>query len=238
MTDCTEARAQLGAHLLGGLERSEADDLTAHLAVCPDCGASRARLAGVVELIDLAGPPEPPGVPGGFEERLIERATAASPAAPPRLQQRRSRLNRRSLGASVAVALAGAAAAVAIIAAVGELGGSSPPPAQIATIRLVPIGGASHAKAIVYVITKDGHTTLALEASGLPSPRHGKHFIVWLSGRGGSFSAGTIRVTKTGWATAILNSPHLASPGSTIELSIVPAGDGVKGYRTIARGSL
>jgi hypothetical protein len=128
---------------------------------------------------------------------------------------------------------------VAILAAVGELGGSSAArPAQIATIQLVPIGGASHAKAVVYVITRGGHTTFALEASGLPHPMRGKHLIVWLSGRAGSFSAGTIRVTKTGWATAILNSPHLASPGSTIELSIVPTGDGVKGYRTIARGTL
>jgi hypothetical protein len=125
-----------------------------------------------------------------------------------------------------------------ILAAVGELGGSGSHPAQIAMIQLVPIGGTSHAKAVVYVITKNGHTTLALEASGLPHPVHGKHFIVWLSGRGGSFSAGTIRVTKKGWATAILNSPHLASPGSTIELSIVPTGRGVKGYRTIARGTL
>jgi hypothetical protein len=238
VTECTEARGQLGAYLLGGLEPDETAELLAHLAVCPDCAASRARLARVVELIDVAGPAETPGLPEGLEERLVARATAASPPARPRRRLRLPPVGRRSLVTSCASALVGAAVAVAVVAAAGDLGGPAQRPAQVATVQLVPIGGTSHAKAVVYVITRDGHTTLALEASGLPRPVRGKQFIVWLSGRKGSYSAGAIRVTQTGWSTAVLNGPRPAWPVSTIEISVVPAGGGVKGYRTIVRGTL
>ena len=235
MTDCRETRVLIGALALGGLADDETRDLLAHLAGCLSCSATHARLSDVVELIDLAGPEETLQPPPGFEERLIARAGSA-PAPEPRA---RRASGARRLASTAVSALAGAAMTVAVLAAVGLLGGSSTAPAlpNAATVRLAPTAQAPGSSAVVYVITKGGGTTFALEARGLPRARPGERYEVWVSNKRGAYSAGGIEVTSRGWAAAVLHSPRAALPGSAIEISLVPAGDGT-GFRTLVQGTL
>lgn len=63
MIDCTEARGLIGADLLGRLEPGDRARMEEHLRRCPGCVQRRAELAAVVEMVDLAGPPQAAEVP-------------------------------------------------------------------------------------------------------------------------------------------------------------------------------
>jgi anti-sigma factor RsiW len=236
--NCSEIRALIGTHLLGGLDDQEASALFAHLAECPECAAKHARLSQLVPLIDRAGPiDERPDLPEHAKERLLAgSAWAESPA--PRWQSRPLAAFRRFapvLGGS----LAGAGATLAVVAAFGGLSGSSSPAQRAATsVRLSPTLEAPTAAATVYVINHQGAATIALEASGLPAPRPGERYIVWLSGDHGSYAVGEIQVSRTGWATAILRSPHTTWPGTRISILATPRMSMTGRTRMLVRGTL
>lgn len=235
MIDCRESRARIGADVLGGLAEDETSELVGHLAECAACAETHARLSRVVELIDLAGPEESQQPPRGLEERLLARAGYASASE---RRERRSVRARRLRSAGIG-ALLGSAATLAVLAAFGALGRDSRTPAApgAATVRLVATAQAPGSSGIVYVITRGDRTTFALEARGLPPARPGERYEVWVSNKRGAYSAGGLEVTGTGWATAVLHSPRAALPGSAIEISLVPGGDG-KGFRTLVQGTL
>ena len=90
----------------------------------------------------------------------------------------------------------------------------------------------------MYVINQNGLATIALEAHGLPAPRPGEHYVVWLSGDHGSYAVGTIQVSKTGWATAILRSRRTAWPGTRISILATPGEHDMGGTRLLVRGTL
>ena len=87
MNDCAEARALMGAQVLGVLDDDEARVLFVHLARCEECAAKHARLSPLVPLIDRAGPiDESPNLPGQTQERLLlEAASKAGEAGEPAL---------------------------------------------------------------------------------------------------------------------------------------------------------
>jgi hypothetical protein len=217
VNECLDAKALMGAQLLGGLDEEEERTLFAHLAQCESCAAKHARLAPLVPLIDRAGP----------IERVLDRP--------------RPRSRRLAIGRAVPVlggALGGAAATLAVVALLGGLGGSSPAPPAPLTLRLSPTLQAPTAAATAYVIEQHGATTIALEARGLPIPRPGERYIVWLSGNYGSWSVGRIDVNDSGWGTAILRSPHALWHGARISILATPAHSMSGKTRLLVRGTL
>jgi predicted anti-sigma-YlaC factor YlaD len=224
--DCTEARGLIGADLLGRLEPGDRARMEEHLRRCPGCAQRRAELAAVVEMVDLAGPPQAAEVPEGLEERLVARGVAELSPKPRR--RRRIGLPRALSGRSALAGLvAGAAVAVALLAAFGLLNRSTSgaPGATSWKVNLVATRRAPTAKAVVYLMNGPRGDTIALQAQGLPALKRGDRCVVWVAGKSVSFSAGTIQITR-GWATAILRTQHPAVHGSTIFVLIVPAHGG------------
>jgi hypothetical protein len=88
------------------------------------------------------------------------------------------------------------------------------------------------------VITRGASTTIAVEARGLPPARPGERYVVWLSSRRASYSAGTLQVTRTGWANTVLHSPRRAVPGSAIEISLTRPSNGRTEFRPLVQGNL
>jgi anti-sigma factor RsiW len=236
MIGCAEARGMIGADLLGALDDEERGALVAHLAHCQECAAKHARLAQLVPLIARAGPlDDQPVLPRQAEERLLAGTTSAPRAG------RRDWARRRWVPA-VGGALVGAAVTLALVALVALLDGrgggtqSTPPPTM--SLALSPTREAPTAGAMVYVINGNNRTTVALEAHGLPAPRPGQRYVVWVSGEYGSYALGTLQVSKSGWATAILKSGHSTWPGTRISILVTPGGSDVGGTRLLARGTL
>ena len=225
---CAEARGSIGAHLLGALDDDETGALFAHMAHCQECAAKHARLSQLVPLIDRAGPGDDQlGLPGEAEERLLAGSA-----------RRRRRPGLRRHVPTLAGALAGAAAALAAVALLGGLGGSSPAPREAASVQLSPTLEAPSAAATAYVINKNGLSTIALEARGLPPPRAGERYLVWLSDDHRSYAIGTIEINKMGWGTAILRRHYATWPGTRISILAAPAKSMNGRARLLARGTL
>ncbi|MBN1530817.1 MAG: zf-HC2 domain-containing protein [Thermoleophilaceae bacterium] len=113
MSGCDHTRELLGGHVLGGLSDEETRLVEEHLEGCPRCGREYAELAGLPELLDLAGSAdtEPEAPPQSLEEAVLDRfARERRGLAPP------TRMPRRGLrvGAALAAAAAVALAALAI----------------------------------------------------------------------------------------------------------------------------
>jgi anti-sigma factor RsiW len=225
---CAEARGSIGAHLLGELDDDETSALFAHLAHCQECAAKHARLSQLVPLIDRAGPGnEELGLPAHAEERLLAGSA----------RRGRRRTLRRYVPA-LAGALAGAAAMLAAVALLGGLRSSTPAPREAASVQLSPTLDAPSAAATAYVINKNGLSTIALEARGLPAPRPGERYLVWLSDDHGSYAIGTIEINKLGWGTAILRRHYSTWPGTRISILAAPAKSMNGRARLLVRGTL
>jgi anti-sigma factor RsiW len=237
MNDCHEERSLLGAYVLGGLEEDEIARLDAHLAACARCREERDRLASVVSLVTVAGPPDLAVLPDGFEERLVALASRAQshPNRPQRNHWRR--VGRGRVGFGLGGALAGAAATVALLLVFGALGGSSPSQPAALTVDLSPTARAPNAWAVVYLISGKNTSTMALEARGLPQAGPDQHYEVWFSNRRGAYSAGTIQVTPSGWSTAVLHPPAVIPPGSLVNISLVSSGKRA-GYQPVVEGTV
>jgi anti-sigma factor RsiW len=225
---CAEARGSIGAHLLGALDDDESNELFAHLAHCQECAAKHARLSQLVPLLDRAGPAqEQAALPPEAEERLLSGSA-----------RRRPRRGWRRSAPALAGVLAGAAATLAIVALLGGLRGSSPAPREAASVQLSPTLEAPTAVATAYVINQNGLSTIALEARGLPAPRHGERYVVWLSDVHAAYAIGTIDVNDMGWGTAILRRQYMTARGTRISIIAVPAKNMRGRARLLVRGTL
>jgi anti-sigma factor RsiW len=119
---CADARAAIGAHVLGALDPNEAAAVDAHLAGCPRCRAAYDELAALPALLGLVGAeevaavgvpdePGPAGAGGPVDDpddpddlglrRLLARVRAE------RTRERRRRLVGALAAAAVTVAVAG-----------------------------------------------------------------------------------------------------------------------------------
>jgi len=243
MSGCEMWRESLAADALGGLDDSEREELHEHLAVCPACTASHERLLRVVSLLDDAGLPEELVLPEGLEERLLARAESSQARASSWRARSRRALGGRRLAPVIAGALAGALFTLVVLLGLGVLGdpasqGNGASKAVTASaVRLAPTSQAPRASAVVYLVRRGAVTTIVLQARGLPAPKPGERCVLWLSSARSSFAVGSIQVSATGWATAVLQSPRRVVSGSLIEISLVPKGNGTS-YRPLVRGTL
>jgi anti-sigma factor RsiW len=237
MSGCEGWGESLGADALGGLDDSEHEALHEHLAVCPSCAESHDRLLRVVSLLDSAGLPEELVLPDGLEERLLARAESSeAPASRQRARPWRA-LGARRLAPVLAGGVAGALITLGLLLGLGVHGDSPAKPVTAAAVQLEPTSQAPGASAVVYLVRRSGATTIVLQARGLPTPKAGERCVLWLSSDRSSFAVGSIQVSRTGWATAVLMSPRRVVSGSLIEISLVPKGTG-KSYRPLVRGTL
>jgi anti-sigma factor RsiW len=243
MSGCEMWRDSVSADALGGLDDSEREALHEHLAVCPACAESHERFLRVVRLLDEAGLPEELVLPEGLEERLLARAES-SESLPSRRRVRSWRgFGTRRVVPALAAALAGGLLTLVVLLGLGVHRGSAAKSdsaskaVTAAAVRLAATSQAPGASALVYLVRRAGATTIVLQARGLPPPRPGEHCVVWLSSDHGSFAVGTIQVSRSGWATAVLPSPRRVVSGSLIEISLVPKGNGTS-YRPLVRGTL
>jgi anti-sigma factor RsiW len=174
----------LGAYVLGALDQREADEVTDHLASCPECQAQADELTGLRDALGevppeafLDGPPEDGDL---VLQRTLRRLRAAKAGA------RRTR-----------VALGSAAAVLALVAALGGgvlLGrqgttsvGALPPPAASATPTPVPgtrviFGTQGGARLNVTVTPAAGWVRVNASATGIAAGERCQLVVVARSG--------------------------------------------------------
>jgi hypothetical protein len=209
---------------LGGLDADEERALVEHLRVCAACEEHHQRLAGLIALIELAGPPNSSvPTPDNLEQKVMARI-AAEEIRPPRRSRSRPRPHhRRWATPGLTGVLAGAAATVAVVAGLGLFSGAAKEQStQPLTVRLQGTRYAPDASATARLSHQLNATTIAFEGTHLPPSRRGEHYAVWLTGRDGAFNAGMFRVGPDGWATTRLSSAAPLDPGSTIDVSVEP----------------
>jgi anti-sigma factor RsiW len=199
--NCAHAREELGGYVLGALEPDERDAVAAHLAVCPECAAEHARLAGLPALIAPAEGLEIPPAPPAVEERLLDRvATERRRRRRHMLPRRRLSVTRSRTRAAIAAALAGAALGAGATALALTAGGDPGAPARQYAVVLHGDQGAS-ARAQLHP-SGDG-TEVHMWVRGLP-PGGDAVYEVRCERPGWSASAGTFRADAQGRAYVVL----------------------------------
>jgi hypothetical protein len=237
-TACAECRNLIGGYVLGSLEPHEAAAVRRHLAACPDCAAEHDRLAGLPELLALAGSddPEIAKPPAALEEAVLDRFAREHRARPGRAP-RRGRLAalagpfHRPLPAALAAAAAAAAVTAAI--AVSLSSGDSAPAGNTYEAQLRGSAEAPSARAWAKLETSPSGTSVHLSVEGLRA-RPDDVYELWCIGNDGTkTSAGTFRVDGRGHAYAVLTTA--AVPGQYHRMSIerrTPPGD-TAGHRVM-----
>ncbi len=181
MTACADRRGDLGAHLLGILDPTEAAELEAHLSGCDSCAAEMAELAGLADLLALVDPDRVGSAPAGPDTGFADRLVAAA--------ARRQRLRRRRWLAAAAVTalIAGAAATAGAELA----GGPGRTPSHVAA-------SAAGVSARFTLQPKASGTAISVRVSGVPA---GQECILLAVARDGRRDiAGTWRASYTGTA--------------------------------------
>ncbi|MER6124269.1 zf-HC2 domain-containing protein [Streptomyces sp. NPDC001795] len=163
-------RLALGGYVLGALSPTEMEQVRAHLAVCAECQAEHAELAGLPALLAMVTPAEAAGqaVPaagGDLADRLVARAAESGQGAPParpvtpavpqaseaglldRLLQQAAARRRRTwrlqlAGAVASLMLIGAAAGGTWLATIGSVGGEAQQPGPTAPAPLRTFSGS------------------------------------------------------------------------------------------------
>lgn len=172
-----------GAYLLGALPENERAGFEAHLAGCGTCRAEVDALRVAVEALPMSAPPVAP--PAALKDRIMvevrrdaDLLAAAGPAADRAPEPRRRRLG-FTLRAPLAAALAAGALALGVLVGGVVFGGSGGERTVVATVDR-----AQAPRASARIEVSDGRAVLV--AQGLPAPRGGRVYQVWLQRSGGA----------------------------------------------------
>lgn len=210
MSDHEELESNLGAWVLGALEREEADEVQAHVEGCASCRETVARLQRAVGAMPLAVEEVAP--PARLRERVLAAAAASSGStvAPPSRVRKKVTTPARGnpfapLFNRLPVYAAAAAVIVALVAgvAVGDLAGrQATPPSQVARFTLGGHQSLAGATATVIDLKTDG---LALvDFSGLPALGQGRVYEVWLITSGGRADPAGVFVPDSNGSKVVL----------------------------------
>lgn len=174
-----------GAYVLGALPDDELAAYEAHLAGCEACRAEVDSLQVAVDALPMSAPPVAP--PAALKDRIMVEvrreasllAAAGSDADRPPAERERRRRFSLTLPAPVAAALAAAALAVGVFVGGVVLGGGGGERTVTASVdrALAP-------RASARVEIRDGRAVLVVH--GLPAPRGGRVYQVWLQRSGGA----------------------------------------------------
>ena len=220
---CAECRTLIGGYVLDALEPDEADVVRRHLATCPACAAEHERLAGLPELLALAGTAEPETEqpPAALEGAVIDRFSREHRAARERRGARgRAAALLRPFRRPLPAALAGAVAAAAVTAALAIVVTADDPPAAAATYeaQLTGSSAAPAARAYAKLESAASGTSVHLDVRGLHGRPNDVYELWCLADDGTKISAGTFRVDGRGHAYAVLTTA--AQPGQYQRMSI------------------
>jgi Putative zinc-finger len=201
VTACNGTREAIGAYVLGALDPDEAAAVRAHLAACPRCADEHAALAGLPELLSLAGgahaaTSEPLGP--GFEERLLDSvARARAPRSRPSRRRRLLRRPRALVAGGLAAVLLAAGGAFAFFTRDDGGGGYN--------LALKPTNAAPGATARAQLESRSSGMRIKLWVRDLPTAP-GDVYEVQCLAKGWTAPAGTFRVDAEGKGYAILTS--------------------------------
>jgi hypothetical protein len=190
--DCEDIRHELGAYVLGALEREEESRVREHLARCTTCREEHAHLAALRPLLDLAAPgADRPALeqPSPLLEDAVLAGFAAEHGDRPK---RRRRFAWPPLRIAVPSAAVGAIVAVTVLAAVGALSGDDPGSSSM-TVDMTGSGGSARAT----LSDAEAGTVIDLEAK-LPPTGRKEHYEVWMTSGDYRITAGSFRVGPDG----------------------------------------
>lgn len=204
---CSDCRDLIGGYVLDALDPAEATTVRRHLADCPECAAEHARLAGIPDLLDLAGATENAyeHPPAALEEAVLDRFAREHRAGGARRRPARRRLRglarpfRRPLPAALTAAVATTAIAVAI--ALGNAGPeqyAAPGNTYQASLSGSPAVPSAHAYARLQSVTSG--TLVRLKVNGLKGRPDYLYELWCVRDDGMKISAGTFRVDSHGRA--------------------------------------
>jgi anti-sigma factor RsiW len=173
----------LAAYLLGALPQDEAAEFERHLEGCERCREEAASLRAAVDVLPVAVPPVTP--PPRIKERVMAvveseadllHAAGSEADRPERRAKPRRGLRRWFPRPVITAGAAAAALAVGVIAGVAIVGGHDDGSSQRTLAAQVSGPAAATARASVIV---DG-SQAKLRVTGMPSPRPGRIYQVWL----------------------------------------------------------
>ncbi|MCA1842945.1 MAG: zf-HC2 domain-containing protein, partial [Actinobacteria bacterium] len=163
--DCSEADLMLDELALDVLPGDRRAALLAHVEECPNCRRLLDQLTETADDLLLAGPAAAP--PTGFEERVLARIAAGSPAG-------RSGQRRRDRAALRLSAWTAAAAAVVLLVIGGATGavigrsGSGESAEQLRTVQLISTRGADIGDVSMYTGDPSSWFFMRVESDNLP----------------------------------------------------------------------
>ena len=192
-----ERRDDLGAYLLGALSEQESAEFERHLATCHDCRDEADRLRGAVNA--LARSVEPLEPPKQLKRTLLESARAEPPEgvhgrAPRKRSAWRALLRPELAWVSAVLLLAfGGAGGFAI----SQLGDEKPEPSRERVLEARVDRDVVPGASARLVLDRDSGSA-QLRVRGMPVPRDGAVYELWLRHDGGVEPAGVFTVDKDG----------------------------------------
>ena len=223
MTGCRSHGDLIGPYVLGGLEPSEVEEMTRHLAECDRCAIERRKLAGLPALLDFAHADDTVATPSPqLEDAVLDQFV-----------RERARLTRPRRGWP-RIAIPAAAAATVILALV---------------LALVLPGGGEHAYARAALWSTSGQvvgnasveeveggTSVRLRAHDLPVNRGAVYELWCVRSDGRWINGGSFHARRDGTAAAQLTAA--VSPGEYHVVVVTrPSAGGERGAE-VMRGKL
>jgi anti-sigma-K factor RskA len=235
MSEHEEIENLIAAWVLGATNADEAEKVAMHLDGCTSCQAAVARFRRIVDAIPLGVEEVEP--PTRLRQRILAAATQAGrpPAAPARIADSVTPINRRRRGITVPrfgrVPFSAAAAMVLVALAAGLVAGDvasrSNPPAQstqVARFSLTGHDSMAGARASVINLKSDG--IAFVDFSGLPALPAGKVYELWLIGASNRVDAAGVFVADgNGSRTVVVNRPLAGY--TTMAVTVEQGPDGV-----------
>ena len=228
------ATESLGAYVLGALADDERERIDRHVQTCPTCRHDAAELQLAVDLLPAAVDPvvPPPELKSRImaivnsEAELLQPAGARADLPPePVPAHRRSRGGLFS-GWSLRPAAVGLACAAVLVAGVAgfALGGSGDdggsPSSRTVVASVSPAVAAPGAKASLTVSGGVG----SLAVSGMPNPRRGRVYQVWIKRPGASPDPTDALFTVSGDGSASVSVPGDLAGAEAVLVTPEPLG--------------
>jgi anti-sigma factor RsiW len=183
MTDHERHQDDVGAYLLGALEPAEQSAFEGHLASCPECRAEVERLRAAADALPRSVEPFAP--PASLKRSLMEAvredsASRRAPARRPLLE--RLGLDRLLTGMRPELAWVSAAfvlaVGIALGVAVSQLSGRNDNGQRV--VAAVVDHTRVHNASATLTLPKDHSGPAQLVVTGMPAPKPGQVYEIWL----------------------------------------------------------
>ncbi|HKW70516.1 MAG TPA: anti-sigma factor [Candidatus Dormibacteraeota bacterium] len=207
MSEHEELETSVAAWVLGALDAEEAETVRVHVEGCAGCREVVARLRRVVGALPLTAEEVTP--PARLRDRVLAAATASPRTSVPVATRVRRPAPARSSPRMPAYALAAVAVVALLIGVlVGQITLRSPAPSQVARYTLTGHQEMSLAQASVIDLRQDG--VALVDFRGLPAPRSGRVYEVWLIPAKGDPVPAAVFVPDSNGAKVVLVNRSLA----------------------------